>query len=210
MYISWHVLSVSSSLFIITPTLQQSSTQTANTPTTPHTTTVTTNSITNHHHHSQNTTMSKLLALAALTTAALAGNAYVTNDCSYTVYVQHVDSTGSGPLVSLAAGGQYSEPVSSNPGSVLKVWNTTDTSGPLSELDYTSTTTGDYQGLYYAIGGSGNDSPFTSSGYGIIPSNVGSLSSCVWDFCSAGVENCPNFGQTKVCLRSTDELGEWC
>jgi len=71
----------------------------------------------------------------------------------------------------VASKGYYREAISTNPGVAIKVWATADTSKPDTELDYTLTPTGDYKGLYYSIGGAGNSSPFTSSGYGVIPSS---------------------------------------
>jgi molybdenum cofactor biosynthesis enzyme len=82
-----------------------------------------------------------LLAASLLSSVAVAGNAYVTNDCSFPVYVQHVDQKGSSSLKTIAPRGVYMEAITTNPGAALKVWSTTDMSKPLSELDYTLTNT---------------------------------------------------------------------
>jgi hypothetical protein len=146
---------------------------------------------------------SKILAILSFATAALAGSAYVTNDCKFPVFVQHVDQLGAGPVVQLAAGGQYKEPVSSNPGVAIKAWTSSNTGNPDTELDYTLTTTGNYQGLYYSLGGANSASQFEPYGYGVIPSGADGKS-CVWDFCNAGTANCGNVGAVKVCPTSAD------
>lgn len=83
-----------------------------------------------------------ILAASLLSSVAMAGNAYVTNDCTFPVYVQHVDQKGSTSLKEIAPRGVYMEPITSNPGAALKVWTSTDMTKPLSELDYTLTNTG--------------------------------------------------------------------
>jgi hypothetical protein len=145
------------------------------------------------------------LTLASLLSTAFAGTAYITNDCNSTVYVQHVDQVSApGPLMALAAGGVYSEPiVSSQPGVALKVWNSTDVSQPSTELDFTLTDTGAYQALYWGLGGSA-DTPFAPYGFGIIPSGAVAGSSCDWDFCSANEVPCGNLPGTRACPVGSD------
>jgi len=140
-------------------------------------------------------TKSLTLTLLSLAATALAqGNAYITNDCTSTVYFQHVDQNGAGPISSIAAGGYYTEPISTVPGVRLMVWNSSDTTTSPAELDYTLSTTGDYQFLFYNLG-SEMDSDFVDTGFGIIPSNVDGVN-CVWDFCDAGDMSCANAAPT--------------
>ena len=149
-------------------------------------------------------TILSLLSLAAAfapTTLAQYGNAYITNDCTFPIYVQHVDQLNTSVVFSIPAGDVYVEPIVTNPGVTLKAWLSPDVSQPDIELDYTLAT-GAYRGLYYQLGGAGAASQFTPYGYGTIPSE-----DCAWDFCNAGDEACvnaPPTATTNYCDASAD------
>lgn len=123
------------------------------------------------------------------------------------MFVQHLDSSGSAGPFEIAAGGKYHEAISGIPDSDsrLQVSLVSDFS-TFSELEYTLHVSDGEERLYYSLGVSGNGSPFTATGYGVVPSHAGSLSTCVWDFCKAGVADCPAVSPTQVRLLDTAKL----
>ena len=149
-----------------------------------------------------------LAALASLAPTALAqssGTATILNSCPFPIYLQHIDQLSASPLLALAPGGSYSEPISTNPGVALTIWNSPDQSQPDTELDYNLVPSGQYQGLYFGLGVSqGAVSAFETFGFGVSPvlaSGGDGGVNCGGLWCEAGNERevCESVGVTNTC-----------